>query len=193
MFAMAVPYTSRFTAKEYLALEAVADTKHEFFDGYIIAMAGAEPEHNQIVENTKFALISALRDKPCRVLGSDQRVFVRTRNEYFYPDATVTCIEPEYSDPKPRSLVNPQVIVEVLSETTRRYDRGDKWAAYQTIPSLADYLMISSLQRELVHYQRAADDGSWTMRVLAGEGTTSLAIGVVLDLRSLYRLVPELE
>ncbi len=188
---MAVPYASRFTAKEYLALEAVAETKHEYVGGYIVAMAGAEPEHNQIAENAKFELASALREQPCRVLGSDQRILVVELGEYFYPDATVTCTEPAFSEPRPRSLTNPQVIVEVLSESTQRYDRGDKWSAYQTIASLTDYVMIASHRRELVHYQRA-QDGSWSMRVIVSEGSTTLAIGATLDLQALYRLVPEL-
>lgn len=187
---MAVPYASHFTVKEYLALEAVAETKHEFFGGYIVAMAGAEPEHNQVVQNVRAELTIALAHKPCRITGADQRVLVESINEYFYPDVLVTCLEPRYVDPSPRSLVNPEVIVEVLSPTTERYDRGDKWSAYQTIPSLTDYLMIASHRRELVHYHRLPD-GSWTMRILDRQGTTTLANGVNIDLAKLYRLVPE--
>lgn len=190
--AMAAPYASRFTAKEYLALEAVAETKHEFFGGYIVAMAGAEPEHNQVVQNVRAELTIALANRPCRIAGADQRVLVESAGEYFYPDVVVTCLEPKYVDPSPRSLVNPEVIVEVLSATTERYDRGDKWSAYQTIPSLTDYVMIASQRRELVHYQRLSD-GSWTMRVLDQQGTTALANGVSVELAKLYRLVPGLE
>lgn len=191
MIAMAVLHATRFTVNEYLALEDVAETKHEFMGGYIVGMAGAEPEHNQIAENAKFELSSALRDRPCRILGSDQRVLVEALGEYFYPDATVTCIEPRFVEPKPRSLVNPQVIVEVLSPSTESKDRGEKWLAYRTIPALTDYVMIASTKRELDHYHRLPD-GSWTLRVLQREGTCTLGSGVALDLRKLYRLVPEL-
>lgn len=188
---MVAPYASRFTAKEYLALEAVAEVKHEFFGGYIVAMAGAEPEHNQIAENVRDELRAGLGQRPCRILGSDQRLLVESVGEYFYPDLVVTCLDPVYVDPRPRSLTNPQVIVEVLSESTERYDRGDKWHAYQTIATLTDYVMVASAKRELQHYHRLPD-GSWTLRVVQHDGTAALANGVVLDLVRLYRLVPGL-
>ncbi len=189
---MAGPHPSRFTAKEYLALETVAETKHEFFGGYIVAMAGAELDHNQIAQNVRAELTSALADRPCRILGSDQRVLGEVVAEYFYPDVVVTCLEPQLVEPKPRSLVNPQIIVEVLSESTERYDRTDKWLAYRTILTLTDYVMVASTKRALEHYHRLPD-GSWTLRVLQGDGTITLANGVVLELRKLYRLVPTLE
>jgi Uma2 family endonuclease len=185
---MAMPYAPRFTVKEYLALEAVAETRHEYFAGMIVAMAGAEFEHNQVVQNVRAELTGALADRPCSILGADQRVFVETVGEYFYPDVVVTCLEPVLVEPKPRSLTNPQVIVEILSETTERYDRGDKWSAYRTISSLTDYVMVASTKRELDHYHRLPD-GSWTLRVLKLEGVVTLGNGVVLDLSKLYRLV----
>jgi Uma2 family endonuclease len=183
---------SRFTVKEYLALEAIADTKHELFGGYIVAMAGAEPEHSQIAQNVRAELTNALADRPCRILGSDQRVLVETIGEYFYPDVVVTCLEARFVDPKPRSLVNPEVIVEVLSDTTERYDRGDKWLAYRTIPSLTDYVLVATKSRELDHYHRLAD-GSWTLRTLQREATCTLGNGAVMDLAKLYRLVSGLD
>ena len=100
----------------------------------------------------------------------------------------LTCVDPVYTEPKPRSLVNPQVIVEVLSDSTERRDRGEKWVAYQTIATLTDYVMVASSQRKLEHYHRLPD-GSWTLRIVQNEGTCALANGVVLELGSLYRLV----
>lgn len=188
---MVVSYAPLFTAKEYLALESVAETKHEFCGGRILSMAGAEPEHNLIAGNVQTELKNALDDRPCWTLGSDQRIRVDAVDEYFYPDTSVTCLEPEFVEPKPRSLVNPQVIVEVLSRTTERYDRGDKWSAYRTIPSLTDYVMVSSWHREIEHYQRAAD-GSWTSRAITQAGRCTLSNGVVLDLARVYRLAPNL-
>jgi len=189
---MVAPRASRFTIKEYLALEAVAEIKHEYFGGDIVAMAGAEFEHNQITQNVRTELANGLVDRPCDVIGGDQRVLVEALGEYFYPDVLVTCLEPKLVEPKPRSLVHPQVIVEVLSETTARYDRGDKCAAYRMIPTLTDYVMVSSLKRELEHYHRLPD-GSWTVRAFHGEGTCTLSNGVVLDLASLYRRVSGLD
>jgi len=186
----AIPAT-RFTVKEYLALEAVAETRHEFTGGQIVAMAGAELEHNQIAQNVRTELTAALADRPCHIVGSDQRVYVEATREYFYPDVLVTCLEPRLVDPKPRSLVSPQLIVEVLSESTERYDRSDKWLAYRTISSLTDYVMVSSLRREVEHYQRLPD-GSWTLRPPRHDGECILSNGVVLAIPRLYRLVPVL-
>jgi Uma2 family endonuclease len=186
-YAMVVPRAARFTVAEYLALEAVAERKHEYIGGDIVAMAGAEPEHNLIAGTILGALTSALADRPCRVFPSDQRVLVEAVGEYFYPDVVVTCLEPIYVEPKPRSLANPQVIVEVLSESTERKDRGEKWLAYQALPTLTDYVMVASTQRRIEHYHRSPD-GSWTLRVLQDQGTCTVA-GVTLDLHALYRLI----
>jgi Uma2 family endonuclease len=177
----------RFTVKEYLALEAVAETRHEFTGGQIVAMAGAELAHNQVVQNVRAELATQLGEKRCRILGGDQRVKVEELDEYFYPDVLVTFLEPQLIDPRPRSLVNPEVIVEVLSETTA----GDKWLAYRTIPTLTDYVMVSSTRREIEHWQRV-EDGTWTFRALRDRGACVLSNGATLDLGKLYRLVPDL-
>jgi len=187
---MVASYEPVFTVKEYLALEAVAETKHEYCGGRIIAMAGGEPEHNLIAGNIQTELKNALADRSCWTLGSDQRVWVEAIGEYFYPDLSSTCLEPELVEPKPRSLANPQIIIEVLSPSTERYDRGDKWSAYQRISSLTDYVMVSSTRREIEHYRRTAD-GEWTLRTVTSAGCT-LTNGVVLDLTRVYRLVPKL-
>lgn len=188
---MAAAHATRFTAKEYLALEAVAEIRHEFTGGQIVAMAGAELEHNLIAQNVRSELTAALGDRPCHIVGSDQRVYVEATGEYFYPDVLVTCLEPRLVEPRPRSLMNPQLIVEVLSESTERHDRGDKWLAYRTIPSLTDYVMISSIRREIEHYQRLPDS-SWTLRPPQRDGESVLASGVILNVNRLYRLVPGL-
>jgi Uma2 family endonuclease len=181
------PQGARFTVAEYLALEAVAEVKHDI-GGDIVTMAGAEPEHNQVAQNVRAELTVGLADRPCRITGSDQRVVVEAVGEYFYPDVVVTCVDPIYLDTKPRSLLNPRVVVEVVSASTERKDRGEKWLAYQTIPTLTDYVTIASTERRLVHYHRLPD-GSWTLRVVQHEGTCTLGSGVVLDLATLYRLV----
>jgi Uma2 family endonuclease len=185
---MAVPHTARFTVTEYLALEAVAEIKHEYIGGDIVAMAGAEPEHNLIAGNVRDVLAAGLKERQCRIFTSDQRVFVEAVGEYCYPDVVLTCVDPVYVDTKPRSLVNPEVIVEVLSDSTERRDRGEKWLAYQTIPTLTDYVMVASKRRRLEHYHRSPD-GSWTLRILQDVGTCTLANGVTLELGPVYRLV----
>lgn len=174
----------RFTEAEYLALEGVADTRHEYVGGEIVGMAGAEIDHNQIADNAGFGLRTALRGPPCRVLGSDQRVKVEATGEYFYPDKVATCLDPQLIGPAPRSLLNPQVIVEVLSPRTEAHDRGAKWTAYRCIPTLTDYVMIASVRRRVEHYQRDAT-GRWTMRELT-EGSFTLSSGARLEIAALY-------
>ena len=104
----------------------------------------------------------------------------------------MTSLGPQLVDPRPQSLVNPQAIVEILSESTEAYDRGAKWVAYRMIATLTDYVLVSSVRRELEHYQRRPD-GTWTLQTLVGDGTCTLANGVQLALPKLYRLVPGLE
>ncbi len=176
-----------FTEREYLALEGVAETRHELIHGQIIGMAGAEPEHNQIVQNLRAVLTIALLDRPCRITGADQRVKVEATAEYFYPDVVLLCAEPRYADPHPRSLLNPELVAEVLSPSTEEHDRGAKWVAYQTIPSLRDYLLFSSDQRRVDHYRRSAD--GWTLHTYTA-GSFSTDGGVRVEVDALYRLVP---
>ena len=187
MVAVKVPFTER----EYLALETVAETRHELVGGEILGMAGAEYAHNLICHNLHLELGNALRDRGCSVLGADQRVKVEATREYLYPDVVVSCLLPELASPKPQSLLNPQIIIEVLSPSTERYDRLDKWFAYQQIPTLTDYVMVASDRRLVEHLQRGHDD-TWTLRKLACDGTLTLTNGVSLAVASLYRLVPEL-
>lgn len=177
-----------FTEREYLALEAVAEIRHEFVAGQIVGMAGAELDHNQICTNVTTALVASIGERPCRVIGSDQRVKVEATSEYIYPDVVVVCGEPKLVEPSPRSLVNPDVIVEVLSPTTERYDRGTKWVAYQQIPTLTDYLLVASDRRHVEHFQRDTDD-SWTQRVAKADAPLTLSDGTAIDVGRLYRLV----
>lgn len=183
MVALAI---TRFEEHEYLALEAAARVRHEFCNGLILAMAGAEPEHNQIVQNLRTDLELATSGRPCRVSGSDQRVKVEATGEYFYPDVIVVCSDPRYAEPKPRSLLNPEIVIEVLSASTASYDRGDKARAYRMISSLTDYLMVSSDRRQVEHVQRTAQGWSTT---IVSEGAITLASGAKLELTRLYRLV----
>ena len=178
----------RFTEREYLALEAVADVKHEYVNGEILAMAGAELAHNQIVQNIRYELGRALEAKPCRVIGGDQRVKVETSSDYLYPDVVVVCADPKIVGDKPRSLTNPEIVVEVLSPSTARYDRGAKWGAYQRIPSLNDYVLVSASEVLVEHYQRGPAD-SWTLRRFGPGQTLHLCNDITLEVDRLYRLV----
>src|SRR5437763_16821511 len=119
------------SVEEYLALEEQADTRNEYFDGEIFAMAGATLEHNVICANLIRELGNQLEESPGRVCTSDQRVKIEDTGLYTYPDITVVCGEPRFEDQGRRTVRNPTLIVEVLSESTEAYDRGDKFAHYQ--------------------------------------------------------------
>lgn len=179
-----------FTEREYLALEGVAEVKHQYIGGEIVAMAGAEPTHNLICHNAHVELGVQLRERPCRAYSSDQRVKIEATRDYFYPDVVVTCVDPIFDDTKPRSLLNPQLVVEVLSPSTESYDRGAKWFAYQTVPTLTDYVLVASDRVQVEHYRRTPE-GSWRYELMR-EGELRLSSGVTLDVRALYRLVPDL-
>src|SRR5438045_2604198 len=122
----------RYTEEEYLALENSSETKHELINGELYAMAGASFEHNLISSNIARALGNALQaaGRRCAVLGSDQRLHITETGLYTYPDVSVVCGKPELHGPAPRALLNPLVLVEVLSESTESDDRGPKFAHY---------------------------------------------------------------
>jgi Uma2 family endonuclease len=174
------------TPEEYLAWERMQLDKHEFHDGEVFAMAGATFEHNQIVANALAELRAALREKPCRVCASDLRVSVPATGLYTYPDASVVCGRPEFVDGKLDTLLNPLILVEVLSDSTADYDRGTKFANYRTIASFRDYVLIST-DRVLVEYYTRQDDGSWVLREFrAGERFRLESVGCDLAVDELY-------
>ena len=152
-----------FTEREYLALEAASDTKHEFVDGKIVSMAGASPAHNALAAKATIALGIASRGKPCLPLSSDQRVHVPATGLYTYPDVVLACGERRYkTDQPPSSLLNPTVIVEVTSDTTEDFDRGKKFLHYQSIAELRDYVIVSHLESRVDHYRRS-ENGEWIL------------------------------
>lgn len=152
------------TEGEYLELESRTDYKSQYVGGEIFAMAGAEPEHIEIADNLTILFGSLLREKPCRSYSGDLRVRVRPASLWTYPDLTVVCGEAQYdTSAKPRSLLNPQVIFEILSPSTEAFDRGDKFARYRLIESLADYVLVSSDRVRVEHFVRQPE-GLWFFR-----------------------------
>lgn len=174
------------TPAEYLAWERLQLEKHEFHGGEVFAMAGASFEHNQIVANTVGELRAGLRQRPCRVCASDLRVKVPATGLYTYPDASVVCGRPELEDEQLDTLLNPVVLVEVLSSSTEDYDRGTKFTNYRTIPSLRDYVLISTDKVLVEHYTRR-EDSSWILReIKAGERFKLESVGCELAVDELY-------
>ena len=159
MGALPNPY---FTSKEYLALEVCAEYKSQYVAGEIFAMAGAEPWHVKVTTNLTAALVSRLRGRPCEVYNSDMRVRVAAGDMYTYPDLSALCGEPRFeAGDHPQSLLNPQVIVEVLSPSTKAFDRGEKFARYRRLDSLVEYVLVASEWMH-VHIHRRAPNGVWS-------------------------------
>ena len=144
---MGLPATSLtyVSPEEYLASERRAETKHEYWNGEIRAMSGASFTHNRIAANLTGELYLQLKGKSCSVVGSDQRVQVLSESTFVYPDVTVVCGQPQFEDnTKPDTLLNPTLLVEVLSASTKSHDRGDKFFLYRQLPTLQQYLLLDS-------------------------------------------------
>jgi Uma2 family endonuclease len=174
------------TPAEYLALERSSPEKHEYCDGEIFAMAGASEAHDLIVANVVGELRAALRHRPCKVYPSDMRLKVPATGLYTYPDASALCGLAELEDTEVDTLLNPAVIVEVLSASTEDYDRGTKFKNYRSIPSFREYVVVSQAEVLVEHHVRQAD-GSWLMREhRAGERFELAALGCGLAVDELY-------
>ena len=158
------------SVEEYLAFDRASETKHEYYAGELLAMAGASYDHNTIVGNTFASLRARLLGGPCRVNFSDLRVQIGVGGQFTYPDLTVVCGQPQFRDERRDVLLNPALIIEVLSPSTENYDRGMKFRQYRTIESLQDYLLIAQDAPRIEHYARQAN-GLW----LFGEANGVLA------------------
>ena len=152
-----------FTPDEYLTLEVKADYKSQYVAGEIYAVGGAQPWHVRIVDNLTKALGRRLDDRPCDSFSTDMRVQVAEADLYTYPDVAALCGEPRFDTRvQPVSLLNPQVIFEVLSPSTEAFDRGDKFARYRKLPSLSDYVLVASEFVRVEHFVRQAN-ATWIM------------------------------
>ena len=161
---MAAPATlHRHSFADYLALEEASNTKHEFLNGEIYGMAGGTPEHAALSVAVSSSLLAQLRGGPCRVYSSDLRVRVLATGLATYPDVTVVCGELERDPESPTTVVNPRVVVEVLSDGTEAYDRGQKLDHYQRIASLAAVVLVSHRAPSIDVWERA-EGGAWRRR-----------------------------
>lgn len=168
----------------YLALDRQSEIKHVLWDGEVYAMAGASLAHNLVVGNLLLHLGSALRGSGCRALPSDMRVRL-SRDRYVYPDVTIVCGPPSL-DGENDVLLNPSVIIEVLSPSTAAFDLGDKFAAYRSIVGLDEVVFVSQHERRIETYTRQADN-SWLMRESRGDGSLALrSLSAPLSLQLIY-------
>ena len=187
---VATPQTKRYTAEEYLALEAEADTRSEFIDGEIVPMAGGTPEHNAIVSALNALLWFALRGKPYQVFTADQRVYLPAQDKYVYPDVVVVAEPIELSEGRKDTITNPLLIVEVLSDSTKDKDRGDKFVAYRTIPTFREYLLVDQYSVQVEHYVKQADNRWLLTEYNRKDAVIALAsVPVELSLADVYENV----
>jgi Uma2 family endonuclease len=177
------------TPEEYLAFERKATTKHEYLNGQIVAMSGASFAHNFLTMNTANQLYNQLIGGECQVATSDMRVKVTQIDSYFYPDVVVVCGEPRAEDDTFDTLLNPTVVVEVLSPSTEVYDKGEKFEHYQQIASLKEYVLISQDKIRVEHYRR--QETEWLQTEFQGleDVLYLLSIGCELRLQDIYRRV----
>ena len=189
------------TIEEYLAFEREAEERHEYLDGVLYAMAGESPAHADISTNIIIALGPQLRDKSCRIRTKDTKVFSgsllqaqlrKSRKGLFsYPDIVVVCEEPRYLEHHPEVLTNPQVLIEVLSDSTKAFDRGEKFIRYRrALPSLSDYILVWQDMPLIEHFIRQAD-GNWLMVTALGlEASLDIAsLSCSLKLSDVYRFI----
>jgi Uma2 family endonuclease len=182
--------TRRLTEAEYLQRERAATTKSEFYRGEIFAMTGASRAHNLIAANVTRFLSEQLDDRPCEVYQGDMRVRISPTGLYTYPDVVVACSEPQFLDAEVDTLLNPTVLVEVLSPSTEDYDRGTKFKHYRQLTSLREYLMVSQSEHHAEHYVRQGDD-RWEFTVIEGLAAEIAlpSINCRLTLAEVYRKV----
>ena len=156
--------------------------------GQIFAIAGAKRNHNLLVTNLCREISSALGDKPCEVYPSDMRVQNKVDQFYTYPDVTIVCGKPEFLNDTEDVLLNPQIIIEVLSDSTEKYDRGAKFALYRNIPSLQEYILVNTNEMKLESFHRNGSD--WIFREsMQDEVFRIQSLDVVLNLEEVYEKV----
>ncbi len=182
---MATDQALRLTPQEYLAFERKALTKHEYVEGELREMVGASRPHNLIAGNIHGLIWNALRGRPLEVYESDMRVKVPT-GPYYYPDVIVAPSPPELEDEEFDTLLNPLVVVEVLSPSTRLYDRGEKLDNYRRIPSLTDYLIVAQDRIWIDRYVRDGDEWRLEEFSTAGDRLPIRSIDCELPLADVY-------
>jgi Uma2 family endonuclease len=175
---------------EYLRLERQSEYKSEYLNGEIFAMTGASRKHNLIGINSSSSLHQQLKGRHCEVYGGEMRVKVRSSGLYTYPDVVVVCGEPEFEDDEFDTLLNPTVLIEILSPSTERYDRIAKTSYYRTIESLAEHLLLAQDEIRVEQYVRQAD-GRWLLFEYSSlESVVELrSIGCSLALRDVYHKI----
>ncbi len=186
---------STYTYEEYLAIEASSELKHEYHDGFITFMAGGTLAHGQIAMNMGRQLGNVLESKNrnCITYSSDVKVHIASSSRTYYPGISVVCEKPQTSEKDSHALTNPILIVEVLSESTADFDRGEKFAHYRQLPSLREYMLISQISPMVDIFFRT-DDGTWDIHTYTelSEFIHLQSLECEIPMKDIYRLVPEI-
>ncbi len=186
---MGVKALDTYTLESYIHLDAGSDVRYEFYDGFIVAMAGGAPEHGAIAVNVSTALHNALRaaGKPCQTYSSDVKVAINRAKRRCYPDVSVVCGPVERDEKEPQAITNPILIVEVLSESTESLDRGEKFLAYRQLSSLREYLLVNQDKAQVEVFSRTPD-GTWRIQAAIGmdQELELPSLGIQLNTSDLY-------
>ena len=182
--------SAKMSASEYLAWEREQLDRHEFFRGEVFAMAGGSLRHSALAASVTRDLGVVVRGSGCQVHSSDRRVVVSPSVHYVYPDVTLVCGAHELVEGTNDVLLNPCVIIEVLSRSTEAYDRGDKWAAYQRIQSLREYVLVSQTSPRIEIFRREGE--RWHYEVVEAGGRLTLAGRFQLEVDSIYEDIFEI-
>ena len=175
------------SAEEYLVVERAALEKHEYYQGKIFAMSGASVEHNLIFSNLFVDIGSKLKGKTCRPFGSDMRIHIPKNTLYTYPDISIICGERNLTDEQFDTVTNPSVIIELLSKSTRNYDKGEKFTLYRDIDSLREYILVDTEKIHVEKHIRNADD-SWQLTdyKLLENSVMLSSVNLILLLKDIY-------
>jgi Uma2 family endonuclease len=177
---------AKLTIAEYLEWEQEASEKHEYYQGEVFAMSGAKVVHNRVCSNLFLALGMRLKGRPCRPYTSDMRIHIPSNTLFTYPDISIVCGEPDTLNDDEWNVLNPSVLVEVLSPSTRIYDRGEKFALYRDIPSFKEYILVSpeSIHVDVFRLQ----NGRWELeRYRQADGSIELrSLGLSIPVSEIY-------
>ena len=188
--------TGKYTLSQYFEQEIQSQTRHEYLDGKIIAMTGGTPTHNRIISNLLVALYTGLKNQPYTVFVTDQRLWIPERQIATYPDIMVMPEPLTYQEGRKDTLINPVLITEVLSSSTANYDREEKFAAYRTIATFQEYLLISQEKCYIEHFQKegAPQSGSlpdrWLFTPYESDGMINLkSLGIEIAIADVYHKI----
>jgi Uma2 family endonuclease len=178
----------RVSPEEYLAIEDASERRNELIGGRVVAMSGNTLPHFMIVDNLVLELNGRLRGKPCQMFSTELKVKVELTGDYFYPDLLALCGAPVFDKPNQVTLLNPTLLIEVLSPSTEAYDRGRKFLHYQQIPTLKEYVLVAQEEARVEIFSRG-EQSSWTYKLVSGlEATASFAsIDCTVALADIYR------